>query len=31
MRKKYIEESQPEKMIMYYYNMFKNIKGVTIE
>ena len=31
LRKKYIEESQPEKMVIYYYNMFKTVKGVSIE
>jgi len=30
-RKKYIEENKPEKMIMYYYNFFKTIDGVTTE
>ena len=31
LKKKYIEESKPEKMVMYYYDLFKNIKGVTTE
>lgn len=30
-RNKYIEESRSDRMIMYYYNLFKNIKGVTTE
>lgn len=30
-RKKYIEEYNPEKLVMYYYNIFKNIDGITNE
>jgi hypothetical protein len=30
-RKKYIEEYNPEKLVMYYYNIFKNIDGITTE
>lgn len=31
LRNKFIEENNPEKMVTYYYNLFKNIKGVTTE
>lgn len=31
LRKRFVEENNPEKMVTYYYNLFKNIKGVTTE
>ena len=31
MRKKYLEEYDPNKTILYYYNFFKTLKGVTTE
>ena len=31
MRRKYIEEYNPNNLIIYYYNFFKNIKGVVTE
>lgn len=31
LRKRFIDETNPEKMVLYYYNLFKNIKGVTTE
>lgn len=31
MRKKYIEEYNPTKLILYFYNFFKNLKGITTQ